>query len=879
MLKGECELIFRNIETGKTRKLKQSNLVTNGFYFAFQNLDGNNLRLGFNGYTNSSNIQLGISQRTTAPDINQYALADMGTNWRASATFLAEYTLGPVTNTPYTLEDPIIRYTSTFTAPGVGNARTFDTVFIYQTGSGISGVSDHVPAYLLLNSQCTQGDLEILTLIYRLQPTDQASGNPGFNILSYWNKAFFRGIWSGASGVTFAEQELYLPNGMPVPDTTNYPYNFAATIDPNTELSIPGSRMFSPTGTGLTRSATYFRYRYSESWSTSNYIGLVARSITAGNLGLSWSFGLLWVSFSFATNGPRQGLFGHNSSSTTVYLDSVNLPSGTGTLTFNDGWNNPHPECWQIEITGTGNVGVSTYKFKRRKTYYLLNNFDGYMSPQPYITMGARTIVGGHGTDAFSTCIIQRYNNTQVVLWDTNGVTLLNWTNGEYQNWDSTTTPALAATNIGQVASNARVEGLTTTDYIDGTRIYVGCRNTGLYEIDPVLNTVTLISGDPCYGVDVGYQDKVWAMFNDRLVNSDDYTITGNFVWNDATLTLDRTNCSWFICDRYNADSRLCLVRADQNAAQWWDTANTTPATGPSISHLIRDQPYLTLGCDSTSQWFYKTYSLSQGGSTAIFALTYGSNSSGSVITNTNSLHFLSLMGQGVLTSTCEIRNGANGVLKNFTSPPALDFGVRSGFLDLAPGLTLFFHRGNNAPLIFTLGGTQTDTLIWENYGWDGAAWVLDNPNSKNTHATADALIDGVTLQFTNGASGDAFVVDERYTQGFAFGLWKDNATEATFFYDAYHKPYYQNQSLNGLVVPGAPPYEVLWPDTGANFVKAIADTPEFFSINVAATPMTIITAGVPVPGEVLIADDKMTFNVAQASGAITGSYAFLNDV
>lgn len=52
---------------------------------------------------------------------------------------------------------------------------------------------------------------------------------------------------------------------------------------------------------------------------------------------------------------------------------------------------------------------------------------------------------------------------------------------------------------------------------------------------------------------------------------------------------------------------------------------------------------------------------------------------------------------------------------------------------------------------------------------------------TKATHLTDDALLDGVTLSFTDGTSSPAFVENEYYTVGLVDGFLKDNAMSITY--------------------------------------------------------------------------------------------------
>lgn len=74
--------------------------------------------------------------------------------------------------------------------------------------------------------------------------------------------------------------------------------------------------------------------------------------------------------------------------------------------------------------------------------------------------------------------------------------------------------------------------------------------------------------------------------------------------------------------------------------------------------------------------------------------------------------------------------------------------------------------------------GVVTDPTVWEEYGWNGA-WTKDDPGSKTTHTSTDAIIDGLSIAFVDDAGnvGNSFKDVDMY-DGYAFrGVLKDNAT------------------------------------------------------------------------------------------------------
>ncbi len=79
----------------------------------------------------------------------------------------------------------------------------------------------------------------------------------------------------------------------------------------------------------------------------------------------------------------------------------------------------------------------------------------------------------------------------------------------------------------------------------------------------------------------------------------------------------------------------------------------------------------------------------------------------------------------------------------------------------------------------------------FEEYGWNGAAWVKDHPGNKPTHASSDALIEGLTISFDDNSGADPFVDDDYYTVAVCDGIMADGATEFDHKYMLYYKRAY----------------------------------------------------------------------------------------
>lgn len=96
---------------------------------------------------------------------------------------------------------------------------------------------------------------------------------------------------------------------------------------------------------------------------------------------------------------------------------------------------------------------------------------------------------------------------------------------------------------------------------------------------------------------------------------------------------------------------------------------------------------------------------------------------------------------------------------------------------------------------ISAAGGGALAYLGQTNYGWNGSSWVAGNNTPKATHSTAQALDEGLTLQFVDGTSGASFVASEFYNFAVCEGTLKDNATTNTLEDNFYYKKAYVNST------------------------------------------------------------------------------------
>ena len=120
-------------------------------------------------------------------------------------------------------------------------------------------------------------------------------------------------------------------------------------------------------------------------------------------------------------------------------------------------------------------------------------------------------------------------------------------------------------------------------------------------------NTTNGVPSDTqCYGVVIGYNNRVWAMFNGGLSYTDDdgiswTTLTPSTVpaFSYTGLTDGNWNRSAFlVADRSHPEQRLAvvvgppLVSIGQNKVLWWSYSYPTVTDGPSWSSLSSSPHY-----------------------------------------------------------------------------------------------------------------------------------------------------------------------------------------------------------------------------------------------------------------------------------------------
>ena len=734
-----------------------------------------------------------------------------------------------------------------------GTSRVFNSVGLTDLSSSNnqSNLSTTTYAYLKLDTPCTQGATEFLDIFYRIQFTNSGGGQ-GF-LTKDARYDFGKQVTVGGIGARGSFLISYLYS------------NFADANFNYSELLATSGILIANQDFGWTTGnvvGSHYKYKYSLSYDRDTRIGIIYNSMLQGVQGdfreRNTAYFMSQIDY---VKEPFQTGFWHSSTAPTPFFDPSFAGNSNGVPTLAGTWTGKLPELFKLTITATGAVGVATYKLSVRKHLgFNGSNYTDLAVGSPYRNPNIAAHPRHHGWRKENNDLL-RWSNTQIVQYDDTGVTLLDVFDGTFTTWDSLSTPVLGATQIRQVA-------------VDPTNnlIYVGCRNNGLYIINVTANTVTLQLNNPCYGVDVGRNGRTFALVNGGLYSSNNWTIAENF--NFTGISDGNWSRVYFLkADPENANDQIAIIAENATNTNrcivWWQPSTPTAVLGFEGSQIKRYPASLDVS-DTGSFW-----------AAQLSRFTYGTT------TRTGLSWFMSIPSETFTHSLwgsdayykVSFFNGnliANDRLVSPTDITVVAYtalGDTPTILHLDSGLVLY----SSMRQLFT-----DNVYCWTDYGWNGSSWVAGNTNSKTTHAGAEALVNGITVAFTNGASSPHFTATNYFTQGICHGLWKDNATSLDYSSAWYSVPVVFNQAVN-LTIPATAPYTLTLTDatTYSSFIRIETDTPQLhkFTINGVAVTQIHVNGATPAPGEISMqssGDGVLTFNALNAGATLSGTFCWL---
>lgn len=804
-----------------------------------------------NNYFGSRRIS--ISTSTTTPTIFNSTLTNViATGYIPSG--VTSPTWNPGIDPPYGQIQNRIDFT--------GFSRVFNSVGLTDLASSNNqaNLSTTTYAYLKLDTPCTQGATEFLDIFYRIQFTNSGGGQGFINDSARYDfgkkVSLLNNVFNVDSSDPFRVSYWY-PNFTKQSNDADYDSLY---IGNSPLLAFALSRNiasgWNDTGTLV---SSHYKWKHALSWDRDTRVGFIYNLILQGLSELGSGDKAYFLSKIDYDKEPFQTGFWHSSTANTPFFDSLAFGSSNGIPTLAGTWSGKLPELFKLTITATGAVGVATYKLSVRKHLgFNGSNYTDLAIGTPYRNPNAAAHPKHHGWRKENNDLL-RWSNTQIVQYDNTGVTLLDIFDGTFATWDSLSTPVLGATQIRQVAVDPA-----------NKLIYVACRDNGLYIINVLSNSITLQLNNPCYGVDVGRNGRTYALVDGGLYSSNNWAVAETFSFTGIS-DGNWSRVHFLKADPEDTNDRIAIIA--ENATNtgrrmvWWEVATTTATLGYEGSEIKRYPASLDVS-NTGSFWAAQTSKFTFGNTTRTgLSWSIPTETFTHSIFGSDSYYKVDFYNGNLITND-RLVSLANASVVVYTA-----LGTTPTLLHLDSGITLYASMRQ----LFT-----DNAYCWTDYGWDGSSWIAGNPNSKTTHAGAEALVNGVTVAFANGTNPPHFTSTNYFTQGICYGLWKDNATSLDYSSAWYSIPVIFDQPVS-LTIPASAPYQLTLTDatTHPSFIRIETDTPQLHKFTINGVPVAqIYTNGVaPAPGEISMASSGngvLTFNALDGGKTLGGTYTWL---
>ncbi len=810
--------IIKSVDGVVTQKIEQENLILANFYI---------LALGFLVNQNfGAATKIFTSTNTDPPNFN------LGRFDTLPGMVEGTTPIG-VTSPVYidSVTPHFAQYQTQFSPPPATN--TFQTVGLIVGGSII--------AYLLLDTPCIQETNEFLDIFYRVQFT-----NIGNSLNDHVIDNFGRGLTVGIPYLEWTNVAYYFGN-LSVKNLSKYTKPYvpnANLIDGNPNSS--GAANYWTSGTIV---ESHFKHKQLAAFTEIQQVGKIINQLLYGYNSIErYAYHLDKTD----NSTPIQSFFGHSSTADKPFFDSLNLASGKGTIALAGIWTGNYPELHKISITKSGVTGVSEYRWNTRKWLgFNGNTYEDLLMSCPYLNVNTPAAINIHGwrEEDFDKL---KYSDTQIVQYDQTGVTLLDIINGDYKTWNATSTPSLPVIQLRQCA-------VDTTN----KKIYCACRSTGLWVIDTIANTISHPITTPCYGVDVGRNNIVFAISTGGIYKSNDFTTP--LIINIS----DLVTVQFLKVDPEHIDDRIAIVvnlSGNNYQVKWWE--GLTQATIDGATTNIKAFPSSLEVSDTDSFWMVNQYKLEFGNTnTTLIQTPYNQKSLDHSVYGIQTYYKIDFYKQffigydGLYKQDGTLEVGYQ-ILLSGTSVTPYSLHLKDGIILTQVGLKQLFTNNQ---------------YCWTNYGWNGLSWVEGNITSKVTHTTPQALGNGITIAFQDAPTAPHWVNTDYYTFAAANGLVKDNAT--TFYVDMswYSAPALTNQPYT-VIIPSE--LEIILPGAAdPGFITLEVDSPlvHIFKIDNVLVAFVRTDNTEPAPNEVTIyADGKVKFNASDTGKTFTASYTYV---
>lgn len=854
-LKGSIEVRLIESRTGNIDKvIKQDNLIPANTY---QLLPYWNCPENFFG-----GRRISISTSTATPSLNNHTLVGV-----IATGYVPAGVTSPTWNEG--IDPPFGQIQNRIDF--VGTSRTFHSVGLtgLSSNNNQGGVSTTAYAYLKLDTPCIQEETQYIDIFYRIQFVEAST--EGFIDSKLARYDFGRTCF----GLTGAERKGFKMSYL-------YASLFQMPVKVYQSLAISGfnlanvyyfSERTPDNVLGWTlgqKIDSHYKWRYGISRDRNTDVGVIYNLMPQG---LSNDNKEIYNISKFDyKEEPFQTGFWHTHSAPGSFFEVSTIGSSQGTIHLSGTWTGNFPELYKFTITSGGGTGIATYKFSMMKHLGIDgNSFNSRETTCPFLQFARQPALGIHGwkEEDFDR---HRFSNTKIIQYDLTGVTLLDLMNGDYKNWDSSTSPTLGVSQLRQVA----VDSLNQ-------KIYCACRITGLWIIDVNSNTITQPLNNPCYGVDVGRNSTAYAVIDGGLYRSTNWATPLSFTYVDITTNWSKVK--FLKADPEHVNDRLgivCEASPGLNKIAWHEVSTSTAIEG--YGENVNGSSVLGSYCggldcsDSGSIWFFaETRNIN------LVRLSFNSANKereieGLAKTFTHSVYGDSFFQKvsfynNRLLSRYVIEDVDN--IPNNIDYPDIDSCLYALHLD--SGITLF---GNLLRQIF-----NASSLKWTDYGWDGSTWAKDNAGTKTTHTANQSLINGLQVRFANGINPPHFTATNFFTQGINYGLLKDNSTTIDDYQSAWYSVTadFDYPVQAGLTIPVTSPYEVTLNASSVfpTFIRLETDSVELTKLTIGGQPTVKVynDGSTPAPQEVSLdpsGNGKVYFNAADAGKTVGGTYCYL---
>ena len=624
MKKNEAFLIIRDKDTGKIKRVyRKENRTTLFFDAKLTRLDNN---IDYNNIILSRNKTFDFKGNYVVFDYNNNTPNGTKEDLRGDGTLLSNDIIYYNDNTNSYLE------VSRRFQP-LSTVQSYQAIYL---GGDISYRISYGGAYqpfvtnIALASFCTQSTTEVLDVYYRiyfnniLTPTTNKSSElkvlNGIKNMNIWT------LYNRPSSYTIIH---YFPAGYPMlnvfyqGDYINniedyYNYLIVPTRDDQSSGStnVPNAYLPGVASSDIDRNK-YFKYRMYLNETTSTNIGYWIAGYTMANRAKTTILSL--IDNNDLPSKYIQPLHNHSKNAIAPFLDVNFLATGQGSINLSSSSAETFPNFYRIEISRTGDIGTSSYYFRKRKIFsflgntyeeagavipFLRTNYGNDLPAFGYSNMYKQKVYGltynyakpEHG-EQLSAFIKGELTGNKLIfhshLDGDVGFTILDIATGEYLTFDNSTFPNFNISN--SIINDIDVDSLDNIWVATADGIYkIENYNNDITRTITRYNSIGSFTYQNVLRITVGANDNIYAFADGALLHTNDGGLTWTY-YNETTtpsfVVPDLTNNNWnnifaFVASKVNGNEVGILYKRISSSTYyqfaWWDNNTKSVTLGPA---------------------------------------------------------------------------------------------------------------------------------------------------------------------------------------------------------------------------------------------------------------------------------------------------------